>query len=114
MNVQMTRALRRLAAAVVGLLLVAGLASPCPCPSPDTMREAEHACCAPPDGVRAVADGCCDEQPAPREVSLSSPPAGLVPVLLAAAGAGPVACLPPDARRPVVLALTPPAAQLRL
>lgn len=111
----MTRALRRIAAPVVGLVLVAALASPCPCPSPDTMRQAEHACCAPPAGVRAAEAGCCGEQPAlPDVVSASPVAAGLALLTTADALPAPGARLETASRRPVVLALTPPAAHLRL
>jgi hypothetical protein len=62
----MRRSLRRIAAVLAGLALVAALPAPCGCaPESASSRGAdEHACCAPPTGVRAVDHGCCNEAPA--------------------------------------------------
>jgi hypothetical protein len=110
----MRRALRRLAAPVTGLVLVAALASPCPCPS-DTTRQAEHACCTPPAGVRASEAGCCGEQPTLPDVVSASPAAtGQALVATVDAMPAPGVSLELASRRPVVLAPAPPAAHLRL
>jgi hypothetical protein len=113
----MRRSLRRIAAVLAGLALVATLPAPCDCaPQSTSTGEAdEHACCAPRAGVRAVDHGCCAETPA-TATAVSAP---VVPdavaqsraVLLAPATPCVPRLLPHRAATP---ALSPPPTVLRV
>jgi hypothetical protein len=62
--VQMGRMLRRLAAVLAGLALVAMLPAPCRCPESAATPLNGHECCVPPPGVSANDHACCDDNSA--------------------------------------------------
>ena len=116
MEETMRRVLRRLAAVLAGLALVAALPAPCGC-APERRAPAQaagHECCAPPVGVSAEDGGCCNEAPASAE---AVPASGVVASAPAAVSVLP-ASLP---SRPAVLdrpsivpAPSPPPPVLRI
>jgi hypothetical protein len=112
----MGRTLRKLAATLAGLALVAALPAPCGCaPERSASKHAEeHACCAPPTGVSAAGRTCCDESPVVADAapSLAGPTPAPVPV--AALRVEAPSALRVLARPAVTPAFSPPPTVLRV
>jgi hypothetical protein len=112
----MGRTLRRLAAVLAGLALVAALPAPCGCaPERTASKHAnEHECCAPPTGLSAADRTCCDESPAIADAAPSPAGPATVPVMLAALRAEAPSALLVLARPAVTPAFSPPLTVLRI
>jgi hypothetical protein len=108
--------LRRLAAVLAGLALVAALPAPCGCaPERTASRHAnEHECCAPPTGLSAADRTCCDESPAIADAAPSPAGPATVPSMLAALRVEAPSALLVLARPAVTPAFSPPLTVLRI
>jgi len=112
----MGRALRTLAAVLVGLALVAALPAPCGCAPQRTApgHADEHACCAPPAGVSAADRTCCDESPAVADAAPSPAGPATVPFTVAALRVEPPSARVVLPRSAVTPAFSPPLTVLRI
>jgi hypothetical protein len=112
--VSMRPVLRRFAAVLATLALVAMLPAPCPCPEEAAAPARGHRCCAPPTGVSSIDLGCCDEHATEADLLTPGPAPMPSPSEVAVARTETVARLEAVPHRSLVVAPSPPPAILRL
>ena len=111
----MRHTLRRLAAVLAGLALVATLPAPCPCPEETAGPRSGHECCAPPTGVSSTDHGCCDQHgDAVTDLLTPGPAPAPSPSGIAVVRVAPVARLASGPHSSFVLSPSPPPAVLRI
>jgi hypothetical protein len=110
--------LRRLAAVLAGLALVAALPAPCGCAPERSPSEPanEHACCTPQAGLSDADRTCCDESPAGAVAYAAPSPVGsaAAPAQVAALHVGAPSALLAPPRPAVSPAYSPPPTVLRI